>query len=50
MYKKIVENSTPLTFKSGVQKKKDPYREARRLMVCRMARESKRGVAPKRIS
>ena len=47
---KIVEKSTPLTLKSGVQKKKHPYREVRRRMVFRMARESKRGLAPKRVS
>ena len=46
----MVENSAPLTFKSRVQKKEDPYSKLRRLMVCRMARESKRGVAPKRVS
>ena len=46
----MAQNSTPLNLKSGVHRKKDPYREVRRPKVFRMAGESKRGLAPKRVS
>ena len=42
--------SEPVTLKSEVNRKKYTHREVRRPMVFRIARESRRGVAPKRVS
>ena len=39
-----------LNFIIRVHRKKDPHREVRRPMVCRFARESRVGLAPKRVS